>query len=337
MRTAGTRTALVIGILVGLVIVSVGMWVAGGLGNPAATFIAQATIGPTTQATRVPSAGPSASIGSDAPASTPIGSVVLLAAGDIASCTSTGDTATAKLLEAIDGTIATLGDSVYDNGTAREFRDCYDPTWGRFKDRTWPAPGNHEYHSSSATPYFAYFGARAGDPANGYYAYDLGAWRIYSLNSNCAEVGGCGAGSREVNWLAADLAAHPSQCVLAYWHHPRYSSGRHGSNSIVDGLWDTLYRAGAEIVLNGHDHSYERFAPQSDKGALDRAAGIVEFVVGTGGFTHYEFPYLLANSRAHDNTTFGVLELTLSPGSWSSHFLPIAGKTYTDPASGSCH
>lgn len=334
------RTALAVGILGGLVIVAVGAFLAGtggpGSSAPAtATAAAAPTASATGTATGTP--GPSAPTGSDAPSSSPAGSVVVIGAGDIASCSTSGDTATAKLVEGIAGTVVTLGDNVYDDGTAREFSRCYDPTWGRFRDRTRPAPGNHDYHTAGAAAYFSYFGAAAGDPKRGYYAYDLGTWRVYALNSNCGDIGGCGTGSAEVAWLRADLAAHPSECVLAYWHHPRFSSGLHGSNAFVAGLWDALYAAGAELVLNGHDHSYERFAPQSDAGALDPGRGIVEFVVGTGGFSHYAFPKLLSNSRAHDNTTFGVLELTLSPGSWSSRFVPVAGRSFTDSASGTCH
>jgi Calcineurin-like phosphoesterase. len=319
------------------VVVALGALVVGGISRPGATSLATATAGQSPIVTAAASPGSSSATGTTGPTETRPGPVVLVAAGDIASCASTGDTATAHLVAGIPGTVAALGDSVYPTGSAREFKDCYAPTWGRFLDRTRPVPGNHDYLTAGAAAYFAYFGAAAGNPTKGYYAYDLGAWRIYSLNSNCAEIGGCDARSPEVAWLQADLAAHPSHCVLAYWHHPRYSSGQHGSNPSVAGLWDTLYAAGAEVVLNGHDHMYERFAPQSDTGKLDPAAGIVEFVVGTGGYTHYQFQKLLANSRAHDNTTFGVLELTLSPGSWTSRFVPIAGKTYTDTASGTCH
>jgi hypothetical protein len=160
---------------------------------------------------------------------------------------------------------------------------------------------------------------------------------VYSLNSNCTEIGGCGPASAEVAWLKEDLAANPHQCVLAYWHHPRYSSGEHGSQASVDGLWDALSAAGAEVVLNGHDHDYERFAPQSGDGRVDQDAGMVEFVVGTGGFSHYQFRNVLATSRARNNTTFGVLELTLLADGWSSRFVPVAGKSFTDTASGSCH
>lgn len=303
----------------------------GPKASPAPTATRQAITAP---ASPTPTEIPPTS-GSDA--INPPVTAILIAAGDIASCTTKGDDATAKLLDDMPGTVVTLGDNVYPSGTANQFRECYEPTWGRQLVRTRPAPGNHDYLTKGAAAYFDYFGAAAGDPATGWYAYDLGAWRIYSLNSNCGDIGGCGAGSAEVAWLKGDLAANPRQCVLAYWHHPRYSSGRHGSNAAVDGLWDTLYAAGAEIVLNGHDHTYERFAAQSDSGGLDPDAGIVEFVVGTGGFSHYEFPNVLPNSRASNETAFGVLELTLEPDGWSSRFVPVAGQTYSDTSAGTCH
>jgi hypothetical protein len=280
---------------------------------------------------------PSAAPASGQPTSTPPTSELLIAAGDIASCDTNGDSATTKLLANLAGTIATLGDSVYPDGTAGQFSDCFDPTWGRQLSRIRPAVGNHEYHTKHAAGYFDYFGAAAGDPATGYYAYDLGAWRVYSLNSNCTEIGGCGKSSPQVAWLNADLAANPRSCVLAYWHHPRYSSGEHGSQDSVDGLWDTLYAAGAELVLSGHDHDYERFAPQSDEGREDPDRGIVEFVVGTGGFSHYPFGRPLSTSRARNNTTYGVLELTLDPNGWSSRFVSVGDAAPADPSGGSCH
>lgn len=332
-----TSTALVLGIVGGLVVVVLAALVLG-MGGASPTAIANAnptaTLAPTMSAT-APTAGPTTA--SDRPSGTPAGPVTLIAAGDITSCAVTSDSATAKLVESIPGTVAALGDDAYDSGTVSEYSRCYAPTWGAFLDRTRPVPGNHEYLTRAAAGYFAYFGSRAGDPKLGYYAYDLGAWRLYALNSNCSDIGGCGTGSAEVTWLTADLAAHPTQCVLAYWHHPRFSSGEHGSNTFVAGLWDTLYAAGADVVLSGHDHDYERFAPMSDTGQVDEATGITEFVVGTGGRSHYPFNAILPTSRVHDNTTFGVLDLTLSPGTWSSRFVPIAGKTFTDTSSGTCH
>jgi len=331
-----TRTALALGIVGGLVLA-----IAGALllqaGRQQTAALATPTTSPApVHATPPLAASPRASA-SSAPSGPAIGPVTLLAAGDITSCAVTDDSATATLVESIPGTVAALGDDAYDTGSAREFTRCYDPTWGAVLNRTRPVPGNHEYLTPNAAGYFGYFGLQAGDPKTGYYAYDLGAWRIYALNSNCADIGGCDSGSAEVAWLKADLAANPTRCVLAYWHHPRFSSGEHGSNAFVAGLWNALYAAGAEIVLNGHDHDYERFAPLSDAGTVDEAKGIVEFVVGTGGRSHYPFISILPASRVRDNTTFGVLDLTLSPGGWSSTFVPVQGKSFTDTAAGTCH
>lgn len=283
-----------------------------------------------------PSGSPTAG-GSAAPSGEPVAEpVVLVGAGDIADCRLDGDSATAGLLDGIEGTVFTLGDNAYERGTRQEFEDCYGPTWGRHLERTWPSSGNHEYGTAGAAGYFGYFGERAGDPAKGYYAYDLGAWRVYALNSNCGVVR-CGEASAQVAWLKDDLAANPRRCTLAYWHHPRYSSGRHGSDPSTDVLWDVLYEAGAEIVLAGHDHSYERFAPMSRTGDPDPDRGIVSFVVGTGGRDLYEFGDVLPTSISRDSATWGVLELTLFAASWSSRFVPVAGKTFTDAASGACH
>jgi len=201
--------------------------------------------------------------------------VVLLAAGDIADCTNlAGAEATAKILEENAGTVVAIGDLAYPDGTAENFK-CYDKTWGRVKNRTRPAPGNHEFHSQGATYYFEYFGKEAGDPKEGFYSYDLGAWHIVSLNSECVEIGGCNEGSREEKWLRADLAAHPATCTLAYFHKPLFSSGgAHGDAPEIRPLYQALYDANADVILSGHDHDYERFAPQDPNGKLDRARGI---------------------------------------------------------------
>ena len=200
----------------------------------------------------------------------PPGSVVLVGAGDIADCSSSGDEATALLLDNIAGTVFTAGDNAYSNGSATDYSQCYDPTWGRQKARTRPAPGNHEYNTSGAAPYYAYFGATAGPAGLGYYSYDLGAWHLISLNSNIA----MSAGSAQEQWLRADLAANTKQCVLAYWHHPRFSSGSHGSSTAPQPLWQALYDYNADLVISGHDHNYQRFAPQTPTGAADPAARI---------------------------------------------------------------
>jgi hypothetical protein len=262
---------------------------------------------------------------------------VVLAAGDVASCGSSGDEATAKLLAANEGTILPLGDLAYESGTASEFADCYDPSWGPFKARTRPAPGNHDYGTSGAAPYYAYFGANAGESRTGYYSYDLGAWHLIALNSNCSQAGGCGAGSPQEQWLRADLAAHSNSCTLAYWHHPRFSSGQHGDTPSTQPLWQALYDGGAELVLVGHDHLYERFDPMNGAGQADTAYGLRELVIGTGGRSHYSFNSIKPNSVVRNNDTYGVVRFVLRPDGYDWEFLPEAGKTFTDAGSGSCH
>jgi hypothetical protein len=263
---------------------------------------------------------------------------VLVGAGDIADCHDlTGAEATAKLLDQLPGTVMAIGDLAYPDGSRENFT-CYDKTWGRAKNRTRPAPGNHEFHSLGATPYFDYFGAAAGDPATGYYSYDLGTWHIIVLNSECQEVGGCEPGSAEEKWLRADLAAHPVACTLAYWHKPLFSSGgAHGDIPTVKPLFQALFDANADVVVNGHDHDYERFAPQDPEGAPDSKRGIREFVAGTGGKNHRPFGEPMPNSELRDATAFGVLKLTLKPNGYDWQFIPEAGKGFTDTGSGKCH
>jgi acid phosphatase type 7 len=259
---------------------------------------------------------------------------VLVGAGDIAYCASTGDSATARLLTSISGTVFTTGDNAYQQGSSAQYANCYGPTWGQVRSRTRPTPGNHDYLTSGASGYFGYFGTRAGTKGKGYYAYNVGSWRIYALNSNCAYVS-CSSTSAQAAWLKADLAANPRRCVLAYWHHALFSSGPHGNNTVVKPLWNILYAAHADVVVNGHDHDYERFARQSPSGART-TKGIREFVVGTGGRSHYAWSTIKPNSLARNNTTYGVLKLTLHSTSYSWKFVPIAGKTYTDSGTTSC-
>jgi calcineurin-like phosphoesterase family protein len=259
---------------------------------------------------------------------------VLVGAGDIAVCGSGGAEATAKLLDGIPGTVFTAGDNAYGDGTPKQFARCYDPTWGRHKARTRPSPGNHDYETGDGAGYFGYFGARAGPPGRGYYSYELGAWHVVSLNSNID----MSAGSPQEQWLRADLAATKKRCVIAYWHHPRFSSSDdHGSEPATQPLWQALYDHAAEVVISGHDHTYERFAPQTPDGAADPGRGIRQFVVGTGGKSHYGFDAPLPNSEVRDNTSYGVLKLTLDPGSYSWSFIPVPGSSFTDSGKDTCH
>jgi len=262
--------------------------------------------------------------------------VVVLAAGDVAACDSDGDEATAALLDVQPGTVLTLGDHAYPDGSAADYAECYDPSWGRHRDRTRPVPGNHDYDTPGAGPYFAYFGVRAGAPGEGWYSFDLGAWHVIALNSNCDDVGGCDANSPQAAWLIADLRAHRAACTLAFWHHPRWSSGiEHGSDSRTDTFWRMLLDAGADLVLSGHEHHYERFRPMDADGG-PASAGMISFVVGTGGRPLYEYGSALPTSAARDNSTLGLLRLTLGPDQADWEFLSATGGTFNDAGSTGC-
>lgn len=292
--------------------------------NPTATQTPTRT--PTSANTPVQTATPTRTPTPSATSSA--GDAVLVGAGDISRCDNNNDEATAKLLDGIAGAVFTTGDNAYDNGTTSEFTNCYDPTWGRHKSRTKPSPGNHDYNTSGAAGYFQYFN---NPPA--YYAYNLGAWRIYALDSEI-DVSASGA---QGTWLQSDLAANPKACVLAYWHKPRWSSGSsHGSASSMQAIWQILYNAGAEVVVNGHEHNYERFAQMNATGATV-SQGLREFVVGTGGASHYAFGSALSSSEVRNSTTFGVLKLTLHASSYDWQFVPVAGSTFTDSGSTNCH
>jgi hypothetical protein len=267
-------------------------------------------------------------------------SPVVVAAGDIAGCggTTSGEFQTAALVEGLpNATVLTLGDNAYPNGTAEEFANCYHPNWGRFKDRTRPIPGGHDYNTPGAAGYYGYFGAAAGDPAKGWYSYDLGQWHVLALNAVCTAVG-CGVGSEQEEWLRQDLADHPTSCTLALLHEPRFSSGAiHGGTTDMQPFWEALYDHGAEVVLSGDDHLYERFLPQTPDGQLDTATGITQFVVGTGGFYLYDFAAAEPNSDYRLNTTYGVIKMTLHPNSYSWKFLRADGASTTDSGSADCH
>ena len=259
---------------------------------------------------------------------TTAGTAILVGAGDISSCDNDNDEATAKLLDAIPGTVFGLGDNAYLDGTYRDFTDCYHPTWGRHKDRTKPVPGNHEYFTPGAAGYFQYF-----NDIPSYYAYDLGAWRIYALNSEID----VSTTSAQVAWLKNDLDANPRHCVLAYWHQPLWSSRyEDGSDAVYEALWKTLHDAGAELVINGHIHNYERFKEMNAEGAA-ASPGLREIVVGTGGVNHDGYVTSLSTSEVRNASTYGVLKLVLSPSSYSWQFVPVAGETFSDSGTTSCH
>ncbi len=285
--------------------------------------------------------GPVEAIHVPAPAPTPAlatspGPVTLVGAGNIAKCKATGDDATAALVGGIPGTVFTAGDAAYDNGALTQYNTCYNPSWGQHKARTQPAPGDRDYKTANAAGYFAYFGAAAGDPKQGYYSYDLGAWHVIVLNSGSPNLVPTTATSPQVQWLRADLAAHPARCTLAYWHHPLFDS-KDNPYTTVRPLWDVLYGAGVDVVVNAHYAFYERFAPQTPAGLADPAQGIREFIVGTGGAEHVNPDHPRANSAVRNGTTWGVLKLTLDSASYAWEFVPIAGQTFRDSGTASCH
>jgi calcineurin-like phosphoesterase family protein len=258
----------------------------------------------------------------------------LVGAGDIGFCgpsNVSGSEATARLLDRLGGTIFTAGDNAYPAGSAENYAQCYEPAWGRHLGRTRPSPGNHEY-VSGGVPYFGYFGARAGVSATGYYSYSVGAWHVISLNSEIAS----SAASAQMDWLRGELASNPSACTAVYWHRPLFSSGRHGDNPDMRDVWRTLYAANVDVVINGHDHTYERFAPQDPDGRLDPARGIREFVVGTGGSPLYEFSAAHANSEIR-GSAWGVISFTLLENGYQWEFVPVEGQTFRDAGVASCH
>jgi hypothetical protein len=260
---------------------------------------------------------------------------VLVGAGDIAVCGSQGAIATGRLLDEERGTIFAAGDLAYPHGSAEDFQTCYDPTWGRHKGRTRPAPGNHEYESADAAPYFAFFGSNAGPAGLGYYRYRSGGWQVYSLNSNL----GAARGTTQTQWLRSQLAAEPSFCSVAYFHHPLVSSGHHGLEQTppaVRELWLALYDAGVEVVISAHEHFYERLARQTPDSLPDSEYGIRQFVVGTGGA-----PLTQPVRRVHGSevvlTKFGILRLTLEPMSYRWEFLSAEGGAVLDSGIEPCH
>jgi 3',5'-cyclic AMP phosphodiesterase CpdA len=257
--------------------------------------------------------------------------------GDIADCSSNGDEAVAQVLAANDGTIVTLGDTVYPSGSPEQFAQCFAPAFDPLKNRIRPVPGNHDYGTNNAAGYYAYFGDAAGDPTTGFYSFDVGAWHVVVINSNCDAVGGCERGSGQEKWLRGDLIAANArglQCTVVAWHHPRFSSGVHGNSTFMQDMWADLVDANVEVLLSGHDHTYERFAPMDASGEPSDT-GVRQFVVGTGGKSHYDFRNPAAHSEVRNDSTYGALELDLRANGYSWRFLPADGD-FTDSGSGIC-
>ena len=265
-------------------------------------------------------------------APTPSAPAVFVGAGDIGDCTTRGSALTAQLLDRTPGTVFTAGDNAYPSGSAENLRDCYTPTWGRHLGRTRPAPGNHEYESAGAAPYFQYFGERAGPPGLGYYSYSLGSWRVLSLNSEV----GIDAGSAQMVWLRTELSSNRTACALAYFHKPLFSSGFHGDQSQMREMWRVLYELGVDVVIAAHEHNYERFAPQDFLGRFDSARGIRQFIVGTGGTALRAVGPPRPNSEVH-GSSWGLLMLTLEDSLYRWEFLPAEPGGFQDAGVGQCH
>ncbi len=276
-----------------------------------------------------------------------------MGAGDIGVCGETTDDDTGRLLDGIAGTVFTAGDNAYDDGSTGDFARCYDPGWGRHRSRTYPAPGNHDYHTSAAQPYYDYFGQRAGPVRAGYYGYDLGSWRVIVLNSNCEDVGSCDEGSLQQRWLSHELSTHQAQCTLAYWHHPVLTAGPHDNDEgeMIE-IWRQLFDAGVDVVVNGHDHNYQRYAPLNRDASSTDEAGIRLFIVGTGGgdLTEVDDERVATNPGLEawgdaagdgDGTehlaSYGVIKFTLGTGRYSWEFIPVEDGGFTDSGSGACH
>lgn len=261
----------------------------------------------------------------------------IVAAGDIGQCGSDPAASRAARVAALvlpsDELVLVLGDATYPIGAPGEFANCFQPTWGAFKGRIRPTPGNHEYLTPDAAGYHGYFGAAAGPDRRGYYSFDHRGWHFISLNSNID----AGPDSPQVAWLQADLAASSSTaCTLAFWHYPVFSSGRHGNIAHMAPVFAVLQAAGVDLVLVGHDHHYERFGPQLADGQSEPAYGLRSFVVGTGGAVLYPIPRLETNSEFRDNSTHGLLRLTLEDGGYRWVFVPIDGGAARDNGSARC-
>jgi hypothetical protein len=271
---------------------------------------------------------------SDSPTTpSPAGQAALIGAGDIAECGSPGSEATAKLLDRMPGIVFTAGDNAYPTGSEADYRNCYQPTWGRHRDRTRPTPGNHDYLTPGAAAYFTYFGANAGPPGRGYYSYSAGSWRVISLNSEVSAQ----TGSAQAEWLRTELTTNPVRCTATYWHRPRFSSGPSGNTPQMQDIWRILYDFNVDIVISAHDHLYERFAPQDPDGRPDAVRGIRQFTVGTGGAVMHAAVAARQNSEVSNSSAWGVLRLTLADGSYQWEFVPVDAAAFSDSGTGQCH
>jgi hypothetical protein len=268
------------------------------------------------------------------------GSFTVVAVGDIVTCDglkpvlASAYAETAALVKPTDALVLTLGDSTYPVGALKEFNNCFKPTWGAFKDRIRPAPGNHEYMTPGAAGYYDYFADLAGPDRRGYYSFDYGGWHFISLNSNID----VSPQSPQYQWLLQDLArSKQTLCTIAYWHHPLFSSGLHGNNPQMAPFYAAVQKAGVDIILNGHDHIYERFGPQTAEAVANPTGGVREFVIGTGGAPTYPFRLIKPNSEVRNNNSHGVVRFNLAPGRYSWRYEAIAGSSFSDTGSGQCH
>jgi hypothetical protein len=276
--------------------------------------------------------GPTPGPGPDPPPPSPT-TALMVGAGDIGWCGPDGGPAlTAALLDTISGTVFTAGDNAYPDGTAQDFARCYEASWGRYKTRTRPVPGNHEYQSNGGAGYFGYFGDAAGNFGEGWYSYRLGAWHVFALNSETSAF----PGSPQYVWLRNELAANPTRCAIAYFHTPVFGSGANGGNTHMQAIWALLQESGVDVIVTGHNHSYERFAPQDANGRAD-PRGIRQFVVGTGGAPLTGFSVASPNSQVRDGSSWGVLKLTLMPDAYDWQFVPVAGRSFSDGGTDTCH
>ena len=313
------------------------VWLLAACQVPAAAPTQPAGLPQATEPPAVPTATPDSGAASTSPGAAPTGTpVTLIAAGDIGRCDSDADDETATLVGTIPGTVLVLGDSAYEDGSERDFRDCYAPTWGRLLERTLAVPGNHEYQTTGAAAYFDYFGSRAGPAGRGWYALPLGAWRLIALDSECDLVGGCEAGSEQFAWLKAELADHPADCTVVAFHRPRFSSGYHGDFKAIDPLWRLVVDGGADLVLNGHEHSYERLGPV-DADGRPAPDGTTVIIVGTGGAPLRGFGSPVDASAVRIGDRHGVLVLELADGGYRWAFRSTPDGTVEDEGSGVCH